>query len=218
MIKLNNILNELSINNPVITPGRAREYYIYNIYSKFANGDQAWEEYKELCQSYCKKYGIEGWIGALGGWRKLSQQDRNYLYNQMRRLVHKYGQKEILNELNINKPVYFKDNNDLLNVLNNPKYLWFKKELIEKALENLGANENPNWDYVKKGWIKYKAGYGYDYYNNDFNNRMCDYVYLDDEEEDVLYISISKDLDDIHKDLKLREIYIQGKKLYIKYY
>ena len=99
MIKLINILNELEIANPNITPEKAHTYFVYNILNnnnEFHSYSQGWKDYKQLCQPYCKKYGISGVIAWLNNFKKLSQSDLNTLYKQTRLLVRKYVAKERL--------------------------------------------------------------------------------------------------------------------------
>ena len=99
MIKLTNILNELEIAKPDITPKKAYKYYIDNIWdnnNEFEGNSQSWEDYIQLCQPYCKKYNIPWIIAGLDDFKKLSQSELNTFYKQMRLLVRKYGAKEIL--------------------------------------------------------------------------------------------------------------------------
>ncbi len=106
MIKLTNILNELSINNPLVTAEKVHQYFRNNIIRndvEFELDSEGWKEYKQIYQLYLEKYDISDWIG-LGNFEDLSQQDLNKLYNEMRKLVKKYVGKEVLNELEINNP------------------------------------------------------------------------------------------------------------------
>ncbi len=99
MIKLTNILNELEINNPLVTAEKTKQYYIDNIVKndiEFGINSKGWKEYKQIHQLYLEKYDISDWIG-LGNFEDLSQQDLNKLYNEMRKLVKKHVGKEILN-------------------------------------------------------------------------------------------------------------------------
>ena len=99
MIKLTDILNELEINNPNITPEKAHKYYNDNIdanYVEFGVNKQGWEDYIQLCEPYCKKYDIFLVISQLDEFKQLSQSDLNQFYKQMCLLVRKHVGKEIL--------------------------------------------------------------------------------------------------------------------------
>lgn len=108
MIKLTQILNELSVNNPAITPEKASKYYWVNIHfadnNEFRGPNSGWQEYIRLCNPYCEKYDIYMYLSNVEDFKKLSQQDRNRFYNKMRQLVLKRTGKEILNELSVNNP------------------------------------------------------------------------------------------------------------------
>ena len=99
MIKLTNILNELEINNPNITPEKAHTYFVYNILNnnnELHSYSQGWKDYIQLCEPYCKKYDIFLVISQLDEFKQLSQSDLNTFYKQIRSLVRKYIGKEIL--------------------------------------------------------------------------------------------------------------------------
>ena len=88
---------------------------------------------------------------------------------------------KILNELEINKPIFkFKSNDQLKDFLEkNPT---IKEEIIKKSIEKVAENED-NWDYVYKGWMRQPIEQ-YTEFNHD------DDLMIDDEEDDRLYISI----------------------------
>ncbi len=90
LIKLIDILNELEINNPRITVEKVKQYFIDNIYNniEFKLGSNGWREYWQICEPYCKKYGIVGLIG-LSDFKKLPQQELIKFYNEMHQLVKK---------------------------------------------------------------------------------------------------------------------------------
>jgi len=94
MIKLIDILNELGINNPNKTAEEVEKYYKENIYhnnNEFSGDSKGWQEYGEICKPYCEKYDIYGWIGSFSEFQKLSQQDLNKLYRDLKQLVQKYA-------------------------------------------------------------------------------------------------------------------------------
>ena len=113
MIKLTDILNELEINNPNITPEKAHKYYNDNIdanYVEFGVNKQGWEDYKQLCQPYCKKYDINKYIVWLNEFKKLSQSDLNTFYKQMRSLVRKYiGKIILINNRQYARVLYYRE-------------------------------------------------------------------------------------------------------------
>lgn len=90
MIKLTNILNELSVNNPVVTPEKVFNYYVSDIYNNI-NYSLIIEDYAVLCKPYCEKYDILVLISDIREFERLSQSDLNSLYNKMRQLVQKYN-------------------------------------------------------------------------------------------------------------------------------
>ncbi len=101
------VLNELSINNPLVTAEKAEQYYWDNIFKndiEFSGSSNGWHEYRQICQPYCKKYDLGGWVGR-GNFKYLSQQELIKFYNDVRQLVKKRVGKEVLNELNIAKPI-----------------------------------------------------------------------------------------------------------------
>ena len=96
MIKLSDILNELSVNNPaILSHKKVWKYYENNIahnHFEFGDPSEGWEEYKELKKSFNNGRSISIIILI----HNLSQQDLNRFYNEMRKLVRKYVGKEIL--------------------------------------------------------------------------------------------------------------------------
>ena len=96
MIKLSDILNELSVNNPaILSHKKVWKYYENNIahnHFEFGDPSEGWEEYKELKKSFNNDEDIT----TDGLLEKLSQQDLNRFYNEMRKLVRKHVGKEIL--------------------------------------------------------------------------------------------------------------------------
>jgi len=86
-----------------------------------------------------------------------------------------------LEELKINKPTFkFKSNYQLKDFLEkNPT---IKEEIIKKSIKKVAENED-NWDYVEKGWMRQPIEQ-YTEFNHD------DDLMIDDEEDDRLYISI----------------------------
>ena len=104
MIKLTDILNELSINNPAITPEKVYNYFELNIWLDDIHNNINWNDYIQLCKPYMKKYNIDYVISNIDEFEELSKSDLIKFYNEMRQLVHEYNGKEILNELNVNNP------------------------------------------------------------------------------------------------------------------
>ena len=96
MIKLTQLIQELGINKGV-TVKDVVSYYFYNM---SPGNDNKWNEYRKICEPYCEKYDIGNYIG-LYDFKKLSQQDLNKIYSQMKAIVQKHSQ---LNELGINNP------------------------------------------------------------------------------------------------------------------
>ncbi len=92
LIKLIDILNELEINNPrQITAEKVEQYFNDNIWYndiEFDGDSNGWREYWQICEPYCKKYGIVGLIG-LSDFKKLPQQELIKFYNEMHQLVKK---------------------------------------------------------------------------------------------------------------------------------
>ncbi len=101
MIKLINLL-ELGINPINITPEIIGKYYSKYIFNQsgYAIGYEGWHEYIKICKPYCQKYRLYSFIGK-NDFDRLSQQDLNKIYREMKALVQKYSQ---INELGINKP------------------------------------------------------------------------------------------------------------------
>ncbi len=161
MIKLTDILNELEINNPrQITVEKAKQYFIDNIYNngiEFNINGNGWKEYKQICKPYCEKYKIINWMGSVSTFKKLSQPDLDKFYNEMRQLVKKYVGKDVLNELEINKPLnlIIKLATELVNAFYNE--IWWDDEgitysenieyvnpILVNYLQNLGKHEEFN--------------------------------------------------------------------------
>lgn len=92
MIKLINILNELSINNPAITPERVLKLIDTHITTTtlpyiFHKNHIKSGEYIDICQPYCKKYNIAHYIANEDDVKKLSQSDLNKLYKELIQLI-----------------------------------------------------------------------------------------------------------------------------------
>lgn len=85
MIKLTDILNEFSVNNPNITPEK-----VYNYWAGSSLNEEGWTKYIELRDSYCNKINID-----TGDTRhlvyRLSKSDLNRFYNDIQILVQKYS-------------------------------------------------------------------------------------------------------------------------------
>lgn len=118
---------------------------------------------------------------------------------------------KILNELEINKPIpKFKSNNQLKDFLEkNPN---IKEEIIKKSIKKVAENED-NWDYVYKGWMRQPI----EQYT-EFNHG--DDLMIDDELDDRLYISINFKKEWIESTYPLWNdlIEITNNILYIAYY
>ena len=103
MIKLTDILNELNINNPAITPKKVFKYFEDNLYynnNEFGIRSYGWKEYKKLSQFCVEKYNISIQyhlvICTLEHFTQLPLGGLNHIYKGMRQIVRKYGKKEIL--------------------------------------------------------------------------------------------------------------------------
>jgi len=116
-----------------------------------------------------------------------------------------------LEELKINKPAFkFKSNYQLKDFLEkNPT---IKEEIIKKSIKKVAENED-NWDYVEKGWMRQPIEQ-YTEFNHD------DDLMIDDEEDDRLYISIDFKKGWVESTFPLwnDSIQIPGNTLYIAYY
>jgi len=117
----------------------------------------------------------------------------------------------LLKELKINKPAFkFKSNYQLKDFLEkNPT---IKEEIIKKSIKKVAENED-NWDYVEKGWMRQPIEQ-YTEFNHD------DDLMIDDEEDDRLYISIDFKKGWVESTFPLwnDSIQIPGNTLYIAYY
>lgn len=91
MIKLINILNELSINNPVVTPQKVYDYYVSDIYNHIHYYNPILNAYTALCRPYCDKYNISVLLNDIREFEKLSKQDLIKFYNEMQQLVRKHA-------------------------------------------------------------------------------------------------------------------------------
>lgn len=96
-------IEELSINNPVITPYKAYNYFKDNIYhnnQEFGFISTGWQEYIKLSQFCVEKYNISIQdhivIYTLEHFAQLPLGGLNHIYKGMRQIVRKYGKKEIL--------------------------------------------------------------------------------------------------------------------------
>ncbi len=147
MIKLTDILNELEINNPRVTVEKAKQYFSDNIlYNdiEFNGNGKGWKGYIQICKPYCKKYGFMCDLIGLNTLEKLSQQDLDKFYNEMRKLVQKYGGKEVLNELSINNPnkprVFYSKTGNMFKIFNTGKlpsleYYYIGKDMDGEEME-----------------------------------------------------------------------------------
>ena len=143
-IKLTDILNELSINNPAITPKKVFKYFEDNLYynnQEFGFISTGWQEYKELAN----QFNYSGDTSTLV--YQLSKEDLNRFYDGMRQLVRKYVGKEILNELSINNPNKTRE------------------EVLEYFSNTL--NNGERFDDFSEAWqelLRLKEQFGYEHY------------------------------------------------------
>ncbi len=184
MIKLIDILNELSINNPRINAEKVEQYCNDNIlYNdiEFEDDSKGWYEYKQICQPYCKKYGIAGWVGR-GNFKYLSQQELIRLFNEMRQLVKKHVGKEILNESLNNYIIGLDDIEPILN-----KQFPDKKLEIIKYIESINIEPNNYQNLTYNHLIDDFTNFIYDYLNELEINKPKSWIYKRDSENDPYY-------------------------------
>lgn len=86
MIKLIDLVNELTVNNPNLSVDRVY-YYFCEFWAKFEGGSNGWNKYIKLCKPYLKKYNIMGkYIEYIEDFGLLSKTDLNILYSKMKQI------------------------------------------------------------------------------------------------------------------------------------
>jgi hypothetical protein len=86
-----------------------------------------------------------------------------------------------------------------------------KQDLINLSLQAIGPHTNdPNWNYVRKGWTKSELYIGTNY-------NIGDEIMLDDNEDDRLYLSVNP-IDSTVYRFEINKLNYRGQTIYQAFY